>query len=121
MAKKSNPTPDAAPPVELPPADITAKLEALRAANAQAAQNLAAYFGAERWATLIAKAQRQSVTADSLESLCGKMISTRREHYPKNAQAALIGAANGFICAIGGSPTGADVKAFESALAASAV
>jgi hypothetical protein len=115
MSKKTNPT------SPIPPPEIAAKLEALRAANAQAAQDLAAYFGAERWAKLIIKAQRQGMDAASIESLCGKMISTRREHHPRNAQAALIGAANGFICAIGGSPTAEDVSAFESALAASAV
>ena len=84
-------------------------------------QSLSTYFGAERWAKLIARAQRTGMSADDITALAGEMVATRQVHHPKNAQAALIGAANGFVCEIGMSPTEADVKAFDSALAATAV
>lgn len=90
-------------------------------ANAAALQTLSNYFGAERWAKIIQRAERSGMAADGISDLAGRMIRTRKVHHPKNDQAALIGAANGFLCAIGLCPSEQDVKAFESALAANAV
>ena len=61
------------------------------------------------------------MSVEAIADLAGRMVSTRKVHHPKNDKAALLGAANGFICAIGLSPTNEDVQAFESALAATAV
>lgn len=105
--------------------DAAAKAEAARKAKAEAdaaaLQALGSYFGAERWARLLQRAERSGMSVEGISDLAGRMISTRKVHHPKNDKAALIGAANGFICAIGMSPTDEDVKAFDSALAATAV
>ncbi|MCF7788613.1 MAG: hypothetical protein K9N47_20995 [Prosthecobacter sp.] len=101
--------------------EVTARLEALRKSNAEALQTLGNHFGAERWARLLQRAERSGMSVEDIADLAGRMISTRKVHHPKNDKAALIGAANGFICAIGMSPTPDDVEAFESALAATAV
>ncbi|MFZ2279310.1 MAG: hypothetical protein WAW39_16070 [Prosthecobacter sp.] len=123
MAKKDEPS----TALPQPPAadDAAAKAEAAAKAraeaNAAALQALSNHFGAERWAKLLQRAQRSGMSAEQISDLAGRMISTRKVHHPKNERAALIGAANGFICAIGLSPSESDVQAFESALAATAV
>ena len=133
MAKQTNPPttgsasgdiPDTATTPPAPPVvvdEAAARAEAQRRANAEALQTLSTYFGDGRWPKLLQRAERTGMSADAISSLAGKMVATRKVHHPRNAQAALIGAANGFICALGMAPTEDDVKAFESALAATAV
>lgn len=117
MAKKNDSS--ATVPEALPVQDeVTAKLEALRKDNAEAVQALGNHFGAERWARLVQRAESSGMKAEGIASLAGKMIRTRREWHARNPDAALAGAACGFICAIGGQPTPADVKLYEDAKAA---
>ena len=95
---------------------VAAKLTKLRKDNAAAVQTLGAHFG-ERWPKIIQCAERKGLDADQIASLAGKMVRTRQERHPKHAQAALLGAALGFLCALGLSPTEAETAAFDAALA----
>lgn len=97
------------------------KAQARSQANATALQSLSNHFGAERWAKLLQRAERSGLTAAQITDLAGRMVSTRQVQYPQNERAALWGAALGFVCALGLSPSEAEVKAFESALAATVV
>lgn len=99
-----------------PSEEMLAKLGALRAENSQAAQELASAFGSERWAKLVRQCEGQGMNADDVASLCGKMRRTGREWHPGNDAAALQGACNGFLCAVGSVPTEDDVKAYDRAL-----
>ena len=92
-----------------------AKIAALHADNVRACTDLAAHFGAERWARIIQQCERQGLRVADIESLCGKMRRTRREWHPGNEHIALHAAAIGLLIAIGSAPTDDDVKAFESA------
>jgi hypothetical protein len=118
---------DSIPPVSddaasLPPAAAsTPAVPEASAANAAALQALSSYFGAERWPKLIQRGERAGLNAEGIADLAGRMIATRKVHHATNERAALISAANGFLCVLGLVPTAADDKALESALAATAV
>lgn len=101
--------------------EAQSKAEALRKANADAVQMLGNYFGGERWSKLLQRAQRSGMSVEGITALAGQMIQTRKAHHPRNERAALIGAALGFMCAIGMSPSAQETQSFESALAATAV
>lgn len=93
-----------------------AKVARLRADNSQAAADLAAHFGSERWAALVRQCEAQGLNAEGIAALCGKMRRTRREWHAGNDAAALQAACNGFLCAVGSVPKEADVKALAAAL-----
>lgn len=98
-----------APPLE-------EKLTQLRADNAQAAREIAAHFGAERWEKIVKQCETQGLRVEDIDSLCGKMRRTRREWHPGNEAAALQDACNGLLCAIGSVPGAADEAALRAAL-----
>jgi|GEM_PF-6547054 len=123
MAARSKDTPANAIPAAsgsvdiVIPDEVASKLEALRKVNAEAVQTLGNYFGPERWAKLVQRAERAGMKAEQIASLAGKLISTRTDWHPTNPAAALAGAACGFLCAIGCVPSPADERRYEDAKA----
>lgn len=118
MSKKNTSPPPAAPaPVKgaLTAEQIDAKLKEVAAFNADARQRLEAAFNKERWSKLHQQAVRQGVTDEALTALCGKMLRTRADWHPDKPAAALQGACNGLLIALGSTLTEADVKAYEEA------
>ena len=99
-----------------PPTPSDAKVAALKKANSEAAQSLAAHFGPERWKRIITQCSNHAMRASSIESLAGKMITTRKQWHPDNAALALAAAAIGFLCAIGSTASADDQAAYEAAL-----
>ena len=94
-----NPTPPAAAAADTTAADTAARLAALLKYNADALKALRDYFG-ERWGKILARCVRMAMTDEQVASLAGKMMSTRSEWFPNDAQRALKAAATGFLTAL---------------------
>jgi hypothetical protein len=74
----------------------------------------------DRWARLNAQAATQGLSALEFDSLCGKMLRTRREwtHLPTPA-AREIAAFHGLLITLGSAPSSADEDALKHASGAS--
>jgi hypothetical protein len=118
-AKKTTATPPKKPlPQALDQDKIAEKLAEIAKANAEARATLEKHLGPERWPKLRRQSITQGVTDERLTVLCGKMVRTRQDWHPTNTAAALQGACNGLIIALGGTLTDADVTAYEEAVKA---
>lgn len=104
-------------PQALSKEEVDVKLAAIAKANSEAREAISKQLGDERWSKLRKQSITQSVTDDQLTALCGKMMRTRTEWHPGNPAAALHGACNGLLIALGSCPTDGDVKAYEAAVA----
>lgn len=113
--KSSGPVSDTTPQVAT---DNAAKIAVLAEANAKAQSDLAAWFGEPRWPALQKQAAEKGLSPAGLESLCGKLVSTRAEWtaVKGNAKAALILAALHLLIELGSRPTTADEAALQAAL-----
>ncbi len=98
MARKPTDTPPAAAS-DAAAAEAAAKVAALKKSNDEALTKLRTCFG-KRWEKIAARATRLDIDADQLASLAGKMLRTRNEWYPQDAEAALKAAAHGFLTAL---------------------
>lgn len=96
---------------------LKAKIEAIAAENEKAREEIAAYFGENRWGKIV---KQSNMKAEQLTKLCGDMRRSRREWdmVEGNDKAALILAAHHVLVSIHSEPTAEDTKALEEALSA---
>lgn len=90
-----------------------------QALGAEALEKLKGTFSAQRWGKIERQAAHHcGLDAGGLQALCVELLATSHARHPRNDAAALYGAANRLLLAVGSVLKDEDVTRFEASLKA---